>query len=130
MEIARFIIPIKPVTKKNGSQMVWAGSKPRLIPSNLYINYEKQCKPFIPRLLIDQAINIKALFYMPSRRRIDLPNLQEALHDVLTKYECIVDDNCNVIVSTDGSRVLYDKNNPRTEVLIETSNEEILRNMK
>ena len=29
------------------------------------------------------------------------------------------DDNNRIVVSTDGSRVLYDKHNPRTEVEIE-----------
>lgn len=129
MEIAKFTIPIKPVTKKNSSEIIRIGGKPRLIPSKLYRNYEKACKLFVPSLQINQPINIKALFYMQSRRRVDLPNLQEALHDVLIKYGCIIDDNCNIIVSTDGSRVMYDKHNPRTEVIIETSSEEILRNM-
>lgn len=130
MEIVRFTIPVKPVTKKNSSQIIRVGGKPRLIPSKLYSNYERACKSHIPELHINQPVNIKALFYMQSRRKIDLPNLQEALHDVLTKYRCLDDDNCNIIVSTDGSRVLYDKENPRTEIIIETSNEEILRNMK
>jgi hypothetical protein len=34
------------------------------------------------------------------------------------KYGVIEDDNSNVVVSVDGSRVLYDKENPRTEVEI------------
>ena len=48
----------------------------------------------------------------------DLTNLHEALHDILVKYHVIADDNCKIIVSTDGSRVLYDRENPRTEVTI------------
>lgn len=129
-DMIHFNIPIKPVTKKNSSQIIYVAGKPRLIPSKLYQNYEKACKDLIPDLHINEPINLKALFYMPTRRKVDLPNLQEALHDVLAKYKCIEDDNCNVIVSTDGSRVLYDKNNPRTEVFIEPSSEKILRNMK
>lgn len=31
---------------------------------------------------------------------------------------CWLDDNSQIIVSHDGSRVLYDKDNPRTEVTI------------
>lgn len=124
-----FVIPIKPVTKKNSSQIIYVKGKPRLIPSKQYNKYETSCKPYIPSLNIDMPINIKALYYMPTRRRVDLVNLHEALHDVLVKYNCLKDDNCNIIVSTDGSRVLYDKNYPRTEVYITTSSENILRSM-
>lgn len=129
MELAKFTIPIKPVTKKNSSQIIYANGKPKLIPSKLYREYENNCGWFIPKLNISQPINVKALFYMPTKRRVDLPNLHEALHDVLIKYNCVKDDDCNIIVSTDGSRVLYDKTNPRTEVFITTSEEEILKNM-
>lgn len=129
MELAKFTIPIKPVTKKNSSQIIYVNGKPKLIPSKLYREYENICGWFIPKLNISQPINVKALFYMPTKRRVDLPNLHEALHDVLIKYNCVKDDDCNIIVSTDGSRVLYDKNNPRTEVFITTSEEEILKNM-
>ena len=129
MELAKFTIPIKPVTKKNSSQIIYVNGKPKLIPSKLYREYENNCGWFIPKLNISQPINVKALFYMPTKRRVDLPNLHEALHDVLIKYNCVKDDDCNIIVATDGSRVLYDKKNPRTEVFITTSEEEILKNM-
>jgi Holliday junction resolvase RusA-like endonuclease len=55
---------------------------------------------------------------MPTHRRVDLTNLLEALNDILVKYGVIEDDNSNVVVSVDGSRVLYDKENARTEVEI------------
>ncbi len=42
----------------------------------------------------------------------------EAIDDVMVKYRLIEDDNYTIIASHDGSRVLYDKNNPRTEVEI------------
>ena len=56
---------------------------------------------------------------MPTRRRVDLCNLHEALCDVLVKHGVIADDNSNIVAGMDGSRVLYDKNNPRTEIVIE-----------
>lgn len=51
-------------------------------------------------------------------RRVDLTNLLEAIDDVLVHTRVLEDDNSNIIVSHDGSRVLYDKENPRTEVYI------------
>lgn len=126
MLIKEFTIPIKPVTKKNSSQIIYVKGIPKIIPSKLYNQYEEDCQWFIPKLNINQPITLKAIFYMPTRRKVDLPNLQEALHDVLVNYGCLVDDNCNIIVSTDGSRVKYDKNNPRTEIFIYENDEEIL----
>ena len=67
---------------------------------------------------IDQPVNVAAKFYMPTRRRVDLTNLNEALHDILVHYGVLSDDNAKIIVSTDGSRVYWDKDNPRTEVII------------
>ena len=45
-------------------------------------------------------------------------NLLEAIDDILVYAGTLADDNSSIIVSHDGSRVLYDKDNPRTEVYI------------
>lgn len=75
--------------------------------------------PFMPRVsTIDRTVNVKATFYMPTHRIVDLVNLQEALLDVLVKHRVLDDDNSRIVVSMDGSRVEYDKENPRTEVEI------------
>ena len=63
---------------------------------------------------------------MPTKRRVDLINLHSALHDVLVHYKVIEDDNSKIVVSTDGSRVRYSKENPRTEVEI-TDSQEIMK---
>ena len=55
---------------------------------------------------------------MKTRHAVDLTNLLEAVDDVLVKYGVLEDDNSRIIVSHDGSRVLYDKQRPRTEVTI------------
>lgn len=49
---------------------------------------------------------------------MDLTNAEEAIDDILVHYGILADDNCNVLVSHDGSRVLYDKDDPRTEIEI------------
>ena len=63
-------------------------------------------------------VTVQALFYMPTRRRVDLTNRLEALDDTLVRAGLLADDNCRIIVSHDGSRVLYDKEHPRTEVTL------------
>lgn len=114
----RFTIGIAPTTKKNHSRIVTRGNRPMVIPSKQYQEYEKAAGWFLRPLGIDYPVNVKAVYYMPTRRRVDLINLHSALHDVLVKHGVVVDDNCRIIVSTDGSRVEYDKDNPRTEVEI------------
>ena len=121
--ILTFTIPITPVTKKNHQQIVKVKGRYIVIPSKQYNEYEKTTKKFIPDAEISERINVKALYYMPTRRRVDLTNLNEALHDCMVKHKCIQDDNSNIIFGTDGSRVLYDKDFPRTEVYIEVEDD-------
>lgn len=89
-----------------------------VIPSPQYKNYEHDCAYFMPPYKAEGQVNVKALFYMPTHRKVDLVNLLQALLDILVKYSVIEDDNSKVVVSVDGSRVLYDKENSRTEVEI------------
>ena len=121
--ILTFTIPITPVTKKNHQQIVKAGGRYIVVPSKQYKEYEKATKQYIPDAEISERINVKALYYMPTKRRVDLTNLNEALHDCMVKHKCIMDDNSNIIFGTDGSRVLYDKVFPRTEVYIEVEDD-------
>jgi Holliday junction resolvase RusA-like endonuclease len=69
-------------------------------------------------LNIDYPVNVKCLFFMKTRRKVDLTNLLEAVDDVLVYYGIVVDDNYKVIAGHDGSRVMVDKDNPRTEIYI------------
>lgn len=124
MPTIKFTIPIAPVTKKNHSQILInkKTGRPFIAPSQQYLKYERYVASELQGLGlpfdIDKPCNVKALYYMPTRRRVDLVNLHSALHDVLVHCHIIEDDNCKIIASTDGSRVLWDKENPRTEVEI------------
>ena len=119
----KFTIPLPPVTKKNSQQIIInkATGRPMIIQSKRYREYEKECGWFIQGKgeKINEPVTVKCLFYMPTKRRVDLTNLLNAILDILVKYEVIADDNSNIVYSVDGSRVLYDKKNPRTEVTIE-----------
>lgn len=123
-----FIIPLAPITKKNHQQIVNnpKTGKPFVIPSRQYKEYEKNAMWFIPKPQkpILEAVNVRCLFFLPTRRKGDLTNYLEAIDDVMVKCGLLEDDNYTIIQSHDGSRVLYDKDNPRTEILI-TSVEEV-----
>lgn len=117
-----FIINLPPVSKKN-SQQIRINRKTRkrfISPSEKYKEYEKSALWFIPKTdkAIDYPVNVKCLFYMSTRRKCDLTNMLEAIDDIMVKSGLLKDDNYTIIASHDGSRILYDKENPRTEVEI------------
>lgn len=117
-------VPLAPITKKNSMRIMHSSKtgRPFIMPSQQYLDYEAKaawyCKAQRPREPLETPVEVKCLFYMPTRRRVDLTNLLEAVDDVLVKARVLLDDHCGIIVSHDGSRVLYDKKNPRTEVYI------------
>lgn len=119
----KFTIEIPPISKKN-SQRIMVNrktGKPFIMPSEQYKQYERDAAWFVPRRKpIDAPVNIKCLFYMPTRRKVDLTNLLESIDDVLVKTGLLADDNSDIVQSHDGSRVLYDKFRPRTEIIITT----------
>ena len=121
LALITFTIPLVPVTKKNHGQIIFRNGRAMVLPSKQYLQYLKDCKKILrpPAYCpISGQVNLKAVFYMPTRRRVDLVNLLQALCDILVDCGYIQDDNSKIIVSVDGSRVGYDKNNPRTEVMI------------
>lgn len=121
-------IDLAPITKKNHQQIVYCKGRPIVIPSKQYKEYEKKCGYFLSNTdyiePISYPCNVKCLYYMPTHRRVDLNNLLEATTDILVKYSILEDDNSNIIKAFDGSRVLYDKERPRTVIEIEVFNEE------
>ena len=117
-----FTIPLIPISKKNHQQILKNKyGRPFIAPSKQYRDYERDALWFIPKRdrLIDYPCNVKCLFYMPTKRLCDLTNMLESIDDVMVKAGLFKDDNYRIIAAHDGSRVLYDKDNPRTEVYIE-----------
>lgn len=118
----KFVIPLQPISKKN-SQQIFVNSKtgkPFIAPSAKYKEYESAAAWFIPKQKkINEPVNIKCLFFMKNRQKCDLTNFLEAIDDVMVKVGLLADDNYTIVQSHDGSRILVDRDNPRTEVYIE-----------
>ena len=122
MRKIEFTIPLPPITKKNHSQIAVnpKTGRPFIVPSKQYKEYEKKALWYIPKQeCFGGPVNVKCVFYMPTRRKCDLTNLLEAINDIMVKSGLLEDDNYSVVQSVDGSRILYDKENPRTEVYVE-----------
>lgn len=130
-------IPLNPRTKKNGQEIMFNsklkngffkktayGLKyvgvPFVSQNDRYKQYEIDSGWFLKKIPqpINEPVTVKCTFYRKDNIRCDLTNLLEAIDDILVKYKILADDNFNVIASHDGSRVLIDKNNPRTEIEI------------
>lgn len=117
----KLIVRGQPITKKNHSQIVRAGNRHMVIPSPQYRAYEKECLLQIPNKFkqrIDTPVNVQCVYYMPTRRRVDLLNLMASTMDILVKAGVLADDNCRIVAAHDGSRVDHDKYNPRVEITI------------
>ena len=125
----RFTIPGQPITKKNSQRVIdvgprcqacGRGRRSRPLPSEKFMAYQDMAGYYLPHKheKLEGPFNLKAVYYMPNRRHVDLLNLQEATCDILVHYGVLADDDSRIVASHDGSRVDYDKDNPRVEVEI------------
>ena len=111
-----------PRTKKNSARILKAHANRRIVaPSEAFMQYQEKClwqikRPYNP---ISARVNVRCVYYMKTRRRVDLANLIEATTDILVKAHVLEDDNSKIVAGHDGSRVLYDKDHPRVEIWIE-----------
>ncbi|MBQ5658015.1 MAG: RusA family crossover junction endodeoxyribonuclease [Peptococcaceae bacterium] len=118
----QIVIKGRPITKKNHSRIVKAGNgRSYVVPSKEYKVYEEMALWQIhgKGSGIDVPCNVKCVYYMPTKHRVDLVNLLEATMDILVTAGVLADDNSRIVAGHDGSRVLYDKSNPRVEITIE-----------
>lgn len=124
----RITIPLTPITKKNSQRIIWnnRSKRPMIIPSAQYKEYEKAAVEYMPTGCepINTPVNVQMVFTMPTRRRVDLVNLQESCLDILVKYGVLADDNSNIVAAMDGSSVEYEKGAGKTEITITDIREE------
>lgn len=126
--IIEFTLYGTPITKKNSQQIFTNKSttnkstgKPFIAQSNQYKQYERDCILQIPkqaRKKIDQPCKVTTIFYMPDKRRVDVSNLVSAAHDILVAGNVLKDDSSGIIKEI-SAWASVDKDNPRTEILIE-----------
>lgn len=112
-----------PATKKNSQSIIINRKtrRPMLIQSKRYREYEKACIKQITGLYrkkINYPVTVICRYFRKTRHRVDLTNLLEATDDILVKAGVLGDDNSQIIKSHDGSRVFFDKDNPRVEIEI------------
>jgi len=117
------IIHGEPKTKKN-SQNIFINKKTGkrfITQSEAYQQYEMSCGLQLEKIPepISVPVNVKCIFYRSTNRVVDLPNLLNAMDDILVKYGIIKDDNFRIVRTHNGSTVYVDKEHPRVEITIE-----------
>ena len=120
-----FVIPLPPVTKKNSQRIIKVNGRPIIIPSAKYVTYEREAIKCLQAYFgcgeppkITYPCNIECKLYMPTHRAVDRANLEQAIQDVLVRAGILEDDNRDIAATSDGTEVLYDKDNPRTVINI------------
>lgn len=115
-------IPGQPITKKNHQRILRKrDGTPFVAQSAQYKQYEELASWHIkrPEKPLEGPLCLRCVYYMPTRRKVDLCNLLATTCDVLVRCGVILDDHSGIVVSHDGSRVHYDKQNPRVEITID-----------
>ena len=133
--LAQYTIPLDPRSKKNAHRIAGCGPRCPLCGKyqKQFIRNGKTTTEFAfhaasylhPRPAVAFAgpvILVYRLYTQTHHRKDDL-NLYEALDDILVSNGILADDDRKTIRSRDGSRVLYDKENPRAEIYIYTYDE-------
>ena len=134
--IAKYVIPLDTRTKKN--HMTIAGSGGRcpvcrkhkrqfVRQGRANTEYSAKAAQYLrekPREPISREIRLVYRVYTQTHRVVDDLNLYASLDDILVKEKILKDDNTRIIRSRDGSRVFYDKENPRAEIYIYEYREE------
>lgn len=118
----------EPRTKKNSARILQGrGGRRFVAPSAAFEDYQTSCLCQIcvcaPPEPISARVNVRCVYYMATRRKVDLANLIEATCDILVTAGVLADDNSRIVAAHDGSRVDYDKKTPRVEIWIEEMEE-------
>ena len=115
-----------PRTKKNSARILQGrGGRRYVAPSAAFEEYQTGCLWQIraPPEPISARVNVRCVYYMATRRKVDLANLSEATCDILVNAGVLADDNSRIVAAHDGSRVKLDRKQPRVEIEIEEMEE-------
>ena len=134
--LAKYVIPIDPRTKKNHMSICGTGPKcPKcgkrkkqfVRQGTAHSKYAFEAACFLnprPPVPISEEVHLVYRLYMQTRRRVDDLNLYASIDDILVHEKLLADDSIKYIRCRDGSRVDYDKENPRAEIYIYKYREE------
>ncbi|OPX91907.1 MAG: Endodeoxyribonuclease RusA [Pelotomaculum sp. PtaB.Bin104] len=105
--------------KKNSKRIFSMGKYKKVLPSEAYLLWEENARAFIRQSSsimppLTRPVEVKALCYIKGHK----PDLSGALESVGDAMQGIIWADDKQIFSWDGSRVIHDKDNPRTEITV------------
>lgn len=136
MLLANYVIPLDTRTKKNHMTISGSGArcpvcgkraKQFVRQGRANTEYSAKAAKYLfpkPQKPLSCPLHIVYTVYTGTMRLVDDLNLYASLDDILVKEGILSDDNRKIIRCRDGSRVLYDKERPRAEILIYDYKEE------
>lgn len=136
MEVLHYVIALDPRTKKNHQTIAGSGQRCPVCKkyerqfvrqSKAHDRYQAMAVMLLtprPKQPVSVPVHVKYHFYMQTRRKVDKTNLVSAADDLLVDARILADDNAKILIHHDGTRVFYDKRNPRTEIWIYPYKEE------
>lgn len=114
------LLPGNIKSKKNSKTIIMTGDSPRIVPSKAYYKWEREARKTAyyqwRRAPILDQVEVTALIYYKGRK----PDLSGALESIGDCLQGIIWEDDGQITSWNGSRLIHDKNNPRTELIIKT----------
>ena len=134
--LAKYTIPLDPKAKKNSHRIAGCGkrcpvcgkyAKQFVRNADKTTEYGFKAGKYLhpkPATPIEGPVHLVYRLYTATWHRKDDLNLYEALDDILVSCGILKDDDRKIIRNRDGSRVLYDKENPRSEIYIYPYREE------
>lgn len=116
----RFTLPGIPRTKKTSQRVLRMGKINKIVPSKAWIDWRNQCRAYVAtkpelHLFLSRPVNCRALFYRDADRG-DSSGFISGLADVLEEIQIVLNDR--YITQWDGTRMLKDASNPRTEIIL------------
>lgn len=134
--LASYVVKLDPKAKKNSHRIAGCGkrcpvcgkyAKQFVRNADKTTEYGFKAAHFLhpkPPKPIEGPVHLVYRLYTQTWHRKDDLNLYEALDDILVTNGILRDDDRKTIRNRDGSRVFYDKDNPRAEIYIYTYSEE------
>lgn len=116
----KIIIPVSPLSKNEIPRKVYGENfkKAEIKESKKFKEYCEVAGAYLEPLNIGFGVQIKMSFYLPYKRNVSLIGLIAAMESVLVECNFLANNSSSVVISVDGSRVLYDSKFPRTELEI------------
>ncbi len=111
----KFVIHGSIRSKKNSKRIFGVGRCKKVLPSKAYEQWEKgahgELWHQIRGIFFNEPIWVKAIFYYKGKR----PDIHGAMESLADCLEGVLIQNDSQIESWDGSRMIHDKDDPRTE---------------